>query len=120
MTNLSGARIGGSMLQCARNCGDCLRVCTETASHCIALGGRHADPRHLELLFDCADVCNLSVKLLARDSDFHMDLCSLCAQVCRQCARSCERIGEDEMMRECAEVCWRCAESCDRMARMAA
>ena len=120
MTNTSGARLEPDMQECAKNCADCQRVCIETASHCLALGGRHAEPRHIELLLDCADICEVSLRFLARSSEYHHDTCSVCSEICRDCAESCEQITMDAMMKECADACRRCAESCDRMARKAA
>jgi hypothetical protein len=32
------------------------------------------------------------------------------------CAQACERLGDDDALRECAETCRRCAASCRSMA----
>jgi hypothetical protein len=45
----------------------------------------------------------------------------VCAEVCAQCADSCERLGEgDQTMHECADLCRRCARSCQQMAAVRA
>ncbi len=65
-------------------CSSCCTVCIETAARCPEIGGNH--------------------------SDFH-------PQVCGLCAASCEQIDpNDEQMRACAEMCRRCARSCREMA----
>jgi len=84
------------------------------------MGGQHAEPQHIGLLLDCAEICQTSANFMLRGSDRHMRTCAVCAEVCEQCAQDCERMGDDAQMRACAEVCRRCADSCRRMATMAA
>jgi hypothetical protein len=72
----------------------------------------------MRILLDCADICGTSADFMLRSSSQHGSTCAVCAELCRQCAKSCEQTGaEDEMMRRCAEICRKCAESCQRMAR---
>jgi hypothetical protein len=52
---------------------------------------------------------------MLRQSDFHMKTCGLCAEICTACAKSCERMGQDEQMKTCAAACRACAESCQKM-----
>ena len=86
-------------------------------SHCLALGGKHAEARHIGLLDDCAEICRTSAGFMLRGSEFHPRTCGVCAEVCRACAESCDRLaGDDELMKRCAEMCRRCAQSCERMA----
>ncbi len=108
------------MLVCIQNCQDCHRACLQTLAYCLRQGGRHAEPDHLRLLMDCADICLTSAAFMIRGSDLHGRTCGVCAEVCERCAEECERLAEgDEMMTRCAEVCRRCAESCRRMATAA-
>jgi hypothetical protein len=105
------------METCIRNCLDCHRVCLETISHCLGKGGRHADPAHIRLLIDCAQICATSADFMIRGSDLHRLTCGACAEVCDRCAEDCARMADDdEAMRRCADACRRCAESCNRMA----
>jgi hypothetical protein len=106
-----------SMQECIQNCLDCHRVCLELVSHCLKMGGKHAEPDHIRLLLDCAQICATSADFMIRGSDLHALTCGACAEVCARCADDCERMAEgDEPMTRCAEVCRRCAESCRRMA----
>lgn len=108
--------ISQEMRDCITICNECAAICVETASHCLAMGGEHAEARHIGLLADCVNVCHTSTNFMLRGSEFHPRVCGVCAEVCRACAESCDRIaGGDELMMRCADVCRRCAESCERM-----
>lgn len=104
------------MQACIDNCTRCHAICVETMTHCLKQGGRHADPAHIRLLADCAQICATSADFMLRGSDLHGRTCAACAEVCDRCAESCERMDDDEMMKACADECRRCAESCRRMA----
>lgn len=100
--------------------GDCIRRCTEThlacveaTVHCLATGGSHVEARHLRLLLDCQQVCQQSSDFLLRRSEFHTELCRLCAHICRECAEKCEAFEADTLMQRCAATCRDCAASCD-------
>lgn len=95
---------------------DCHTICLETINHCLTKGGEHADPDHIKLLQDCAEICQTAANFMTRESALHTETCRVCAEVCERCAQSCEQMGDDEMMRRCAEACRRCAESCRQMA----
>ncbi len=89
----------------------------ETVTHCLQMGGKHAEAAHIRLLLDCAEICATSANFMLRGSELHARTCAVCAEICERCAEDCERIGpDDEMMQRCAEMCHRCADSCRRMA----
>ena len=109
--------ITSEMQQCIDECTRCHNICLAAVSHCLELGGKHADPAHIRLLLDCADICQTSANFMLRGSDLHQRTCAVCAEVCRACAEDCERMaGGDQLMKDCAEQCRRCAETCERMA----
>lgn len=103
------------MEACIEACRDCASTCTETVRYCLDMGGEHADARHVALLLDCAQICQTSADFMLRGSDLSGRICAACAEVSERCAESCERFGDDEMMRASAEACRRCAESCRQM-----
>ncbi len=128
MSSAAGGQHGGhqmsgqtssEMQHCIQNCQECHRICLETVTHCLQVGGPHAEASHIRLLLDCAQVCQTSADFMLRVSEFHPRVCDICAEVCERCAQDCERFGDDPMMQRCAEACRRCAESCRRMASMA-
>jgi hypothetical protein len=102
---------------CIQNCDECSQVCERVISHCVRTGGKHAEPSHLRLLRDCENICSVSSHFMLRNSDYHSQVCGVCAEICEACANDCDSFGDDdEMMQECASVCRRCADSCRKMA----
>ncbi len=57
-------QITAEVRQCIDNCVDCHNICTETANHCLTLGGAHADAAHIRLLLDCAEICQTSADFM--------------------------------------------------------
>lgn len=113
--------VSSEMKDCIENCQTCHDVCLEAVEHCLQKGGKHASAEHIRLLLDCAEICQTSSNYMLRGSDLHSETCRTCAIICERCAKSCEEMADDKMMRECAEICRTCAESCHEMeARRAA
>lgn len=107
--------------ECIQNCLECHRVCLETVTYCLKLGNAHAEPQHIGLLLDCAEICRTSADFMIRGSELHQLTCGVCAEVCGRCATDCEQTGADDAhLKACAEVCRRCAESCRQMAQATA
>ncbi len=119
MAHATSRQMSGDMQQCIQECLSCHSICLATVPYCLQMGDQHAQPRHVGLLLDRAEICRTSANFMLRGSDLHMRTCGVCAEVCDQCAQDCERMGDDTQMRACAEACRRCADSCRRMATMA-
>ena len=107
------------MTKCIDECLSCHRICSETVAYCLTKGGAHAAADHMQVLLDCAEICQTSAHFMLRKSKHHSITCEACARLCEACAASCEKIGDDEQMRRCAEACHRCAQSCREMAKAA-
>jgi len=105
-----------AMLLCIQDCLDCHRACLQTLVYCTRQGGPHADPHHLRLMMDCAQVCQTSADFMLRHSPLHAHTCRACAEVCQACADDCDRMASDPRMKACADTCRHCAESCRQMA----
>lgn len=113
----AGHHTDDEMQQCIDLCQDCQALCTRTIRHCLDLGGRHAGPEHIRLLVDCAQMCQINVDYMLRESLLHERVCGLCAEACKLCAENCGQVaGDDQMLKQCVDLCRRCAESCERMA----
>lgn len=108
--------LGEEMRRCIEECSTCHDVCLATVTHCLQMGGEHAEASHMRLLLDCAQICDTSADFMLRGSELHGETCRACAVVCERCAEACERFNDDEIMAACAEACRRCAESCRQMA----
>ncbi len=94
----------------------CHKTCLGMAmTHCVEMGGEHARPQHLRLMLDCAQVCASTADFLARKSQFHTQICRLCADICETCASDCENVGD---MEESVAACRACAQSCREAARL--
>lgn len=116
----SGHPMSEAMQQCIDNCTACEQICLAAVSHCLELGGKHAENSHIQLLLDCAEMCRTSISSMLRGSQHQAHVCGVCAKICASCATDCERFADDEIMRQCAEACRRSAESCQRMSQMSA
>jgi hypothetical protein len=103
-----------AMRRCIDACLSCHRSCLATASqHCLDVGGRHVEPRHMRLMLACAEICRTSAWFMELGTEFHKRTCMVCAEVCAECAKSCDEVGD---MEDCADACRHCADTCSAMA----
>jgi hypothetical protein len=102
--------------ECLKDSLDCYQACTETTRRCLTMGGKHAEYEHLNLLMDCARICNTNADFMLRNSTYYPQTCGVTADICDECADMCDMF-DDDFMKECASVCRRCTESCREMAR---
>lgn len=94
-------------------CNHCHATCLHTATtYCLEIDGQPVDSDHLRLLLNCAEICQTSVNLQLSGSSFDVAMCSLCAEVCDACAKSCRSIANMEI---CEAACLECAASCRRI-----
>ncbi len=107
------------MQECIDLCLACSTTCLQLIPYCLNEGKEHAEPAHVLMLQNCAELCSTSAKFMISNSAFSTDVCKLCADVCKQCADDCEGFGDDKMMKQCAEICRSCADSCQSMTKMA-
>lgn len=103
-----------ALLRCIEDCERCHRLCLRMAmTHCLEQGGDHLEPPHFRVMLACAEICRTTADAMLASYALYEELCAVCARICRDCAESCERVGELE---ECALACRACAESCTRLA----
>lgn len=92
----------------------CHKTCLGMAmTHCLETGGEHTTPQHFRMMIDCATVCATTADFMLHKSQFHQQMCRMCAVVCEACAEDCERVGG---MEDCVKACWDCAKKCQKMA----
>lgn len=107
-------QLSREMKSCIDACLHCHATCLQTAmQHCLEMGGRHVEPEHFRLMSACAEICRVSADLMLIGWEHHGAQCGICAQVCEDCARDCERL---DGMEECAAACRACAKECRAMA----
>ncbi|PZU64633.1 MAG: ferredoxin, partial [Rhizobium sp.] len=84
-------QIDPEMKACMDACHECHVTCLHMAmNHCLEAGGRHAEPQHMKIMADCAQICAVAIDFMARKSEHHRHICRECAEICRACASSCE------------------------------
>jgi hypothetical protein len=111
MQQQPGSRVSPKLQSCIRDCQNCSSICQSTLQYCQEQGGRHAETTHLQLLRDCANVCDRAANAMMGGANFEQ-LCQQCAAACERCAQDCDSFGNDATMRACADACRRCAQSC--------
>ena len=80
-------RMDEEMRRCVEECLGCHRVCLTMASqHCLDVGGKHVEPRHMRLMLACAEICRTSAYFMELGTEFHKRTCAVCAEVCEECA----------------------------------
>ncbi len=102
--------------QCVEDCLECHRICEETITYCLEKGGKHADPKHIRILRDCAEICKTAADFMLHGSELQPRTCAVCAEACELCAKSCEQFANNDIMQTCVEICRKCAESCRKLA----
>lgn len=109
------ANMDKNVKRCIENCNECRDECETTLyQHCLEMGGKHTEKKHIQLMVDCIEICQTAAHFMLRGSDMHMAVCGTCADICESCADSCDEVGGEEM-KNCAETCRRCAEVCREM-----
>ena len=91
---------------------DCAAACSHCANACLEERDMKLLKDCIKLDFDCADVCLLTIKMIARSSAHAEHLLKECNEICNACAQECEKHSHMEHCRSCAETCRACAEAC--------
>lgn len=106
------------MRRCIEACRACHKTCLQLAmTRCLELDGKHLEPEHFRLLLNCAEICHTTANFMISRSHLHPLLCGVCAEVCANCARSCDAVGD---MAGCVEQCRDCGARCREIAEAAA
>lgn len=109
-------RLSINMEEAISNALECFRITNNCLQHCLSIGDKHADIKHIMLMKQCAELCQVSASFMIEKSDFTHDACGLCAKICDACADSCLEVdSQDAMMNLCVSACRKCAESCRNM-----
>lgn len=64
---------------------------------------------------ECAEICGLTMALVASSSKVSKEMLQLCAKACQNCADECKKHHNDHCQ-ECAKVCQECAKACKEYA----
>ncbi len=116
---------GDVALECAYAAAQCAEVCSTCADACLSEPHAAKLTECIRLNQDCADVCDVTARLIARAGhrdretlDGLLRACVACVAACRACAEECGRHAEDmEHCAICADMCRQCEEACLSMQR---
>lgn len=108
-----------TLAECIDACFDCAQMCMACADACLGEPDLPALVHCIRLNLDCDDVCDLTSRLLSRQTlpDWTVLRAQLqaCLAACRACAAECERHAHHEHCRLCAQSCRRCEQACERL-----
>ena len=76
---------------CIEACDACARACDHCAAACLDEPDVQAMRRCIALDMDCAAICRYAAGAMARDSEFAMQMCGVCAEICEACGEECGR-----------------------------
>ncbi|GAA0440300.1 MAG: four-helix bundle copper-binding protein [Bacillota bacterium] len=93
----------------------CEAVCESTIYTILQMDSSSHRNEQLRLLRDCADICTLTAKSIARNSYFAKSIASLCAQICEVCGNHCLQ-HPDQQSQYCGKTCLHCAQECRNFA----
>jgi hypothetical protein len=105
------------LARCIDECLACLQSCAACADADLAEPDVAEMRRCIRLCLDCADVCDATLRLLSRQTEYVAETAraqvASCWELCALCAAECERHAEmHEHCRLCGEVCRRCEQAC--------
>lgn len=86
----------------------CEAVCEFTEYYVLTREDPSRRKEQLRMLRDCADICTLTAKYMARHSRFAKSLALLCAKICEVCGNHCSQ-QPDQQSQTCGQTCLQCA-----------
>jgi hypothetical protein len=98
---------------CARACAACALECEACYRHCLAMVAA-GDKKHaaaMRVCQDCAAVCALTGRVVARRGPSWPLMCEVCAKLCKACNEQCGKF-DHEQMKKCARACTSCEKAC--------
>jgi hypothetical protein len=93
------------LIQCEMHC----RICSQ---YCFAKEDNDIYHPILGLSRECADFCNVTMKLLIMDSPYAVKATAVCAEICNDFAKACISFPHHHF-RKCAILCQETADQCD-------
>jgi len=90
----------------------CMTACEYCATLCLQEENVKMMARCIMLDRDCADICMLTARFVARDSAHAQHVMRECIEICRLCEEECRK-HEADHCQKCADACRECAEACE-------
>ena len=89
----------------------CITACETCATMCLQEDDVKMMVPCIQLDRDCADICALTSRFVARNSAHAKQVMKECIEICRKCAEECGK-HDAEHCQHCAEICRECADAC--------
>ena len=110
----------GALIRCVETCLVAAHASVACADACIGEADPKALARSIRLSLDCADVCQATWRMLARQREPDIAMVArqldLCAYACRRAAEECEKHARAHAHCEtCGEACRWCEKACDAL-----
>ena len=105
MSHEQNQRLIAVLSNCVLKCNHCTTACLDEQEVKMLA-------RCIKLDIDCADICQLTISLIARGSEHGYHLLQECAGICNACAEECDKHKHMEHCKRCAEACRDCADAC--------
>jgi hypothetical protein len=96
---------------CIEACNACASACNHCAVSCLQERDVQHMARCVALDMECVAACQFAAGAMAREGDFVIVTCLLCADICDACAKECRR-HDAEHCQACAKACGLCADAC--------
>ena len=90
----------------------CITACEACATACLHEDNVKEMARCIMLDRDCADICVITARFVARDSPHAKHVMKECIELCRLCEEECRK-HKHEHCQKCADACRECAEACE-------
>ncbi|HPF89556.1 MAG TPA: four-helix bundle copper-binding protein [Flavobacteriales bacterium] len=91
---------------------ECIAACEHCADACLDETDPARMARCMRLDRDCADLCTLVLRFLARGSEHVNGLLVQCVMVCRACEQECAQ-HKNAHCQACARACLACHTACE-------
>ena len=108
------------LARCVDACIACAQACTACADACLSEEMINELRTCIRTDLDCADICDVTGRVLSRHTGYDANLTraqlQACVQACKSCGDECESHAEmHEHCRICAEACRRCEQACQEV-----
>lgn len=96
---------------------ECGAVCDNMTTMVLTKPDLQFRTNQLQLLRDCANICDTTENFVARNSPFAKTIADECAYICETCGTECSRFPDMESQR-CAQICFKCVDECRQYTMM--
>ncbi len=89
----------------------CIAACETCADRCLDEKNPGDLAQCIRTDRDCADICTLTARYIARDSSHLHGVLEQCISICKSCEEECSKHQMDHCQ-DCAKACADCHKSC--------